>query len=167
MNERQDLQGLGGWLILVGIGAVVGPFQLLFIMATLYLPIFSDGTWSALTTAGSEYYNALWAPILVGEIAFNTAMIAASFYLMYLFFSKQRNFPRLYIAIAVVSLVFIPIDAWFVSFVLPGEPMFDPETAKEFARTAVVALIWIPYMLVSKRVKATFVNPVEEGTEVR
>jgi len=42
--------------------------------------------------------------------------------------------------------------------VFPSEPMFDPETIKEFARSLVACVIWVPYMLISKRVKATFVE---------
>lgn len=38
------------------------------------------------------------------------------------------------------------------------EAMFDPATLKEFARTLIAAVIWVPYMLISKRVKLTFVE---------
>ena len=84
--------------------------------------------------------------------------MAVSIYLIYLFFSKHYLFPKFYIGIVAVSLIFIPLDAWLVSFVVPNEPMSDAETMLEFARVLFVGLIWVPYMLISKRVKATFVE---------
>ncbi len=159
-RERPDLYGLGGWLILVGIGIVLGPLQILFMIGTIYVPIFQDGTWEMLTSPGSPVYDAAWAPLLLGELAFNTGMLIASLYLAFLYFTKRRFFPKLFIILTLVSLVFIPLDAWLVSLVLPGEPMWDPITIREFTRTAVATAIWVPYMLVSIRVKQTFVNPL-------
>ena len=158
MSENSELKGLGGWLILVGIGVVLSPIRLLVIYIPIYKPIFEDSTWEALTTVGSEVYNPLWAPLLLGEIAFNSILVVASLYLLYLFFSKHYFFPKFYIGIVVVTFIFIPLDAWVVTRVLPGEPMFDPETTKEFARALIGVVIWVPYMLVSKRVRATFVR---------
>ena len=158
MNENNELKGLSGWLVLVGIGVVFSPIKLLFTYVPLYKPIFEDGTWEALTTVGSEVYNSLWAPLLIGEITFNSLIFAASICLIYLFFSKHYLFPKLYIGIVAFSIVFILLDAWIVTKVLPSEPMFDPETTKEFMRSLISGVIWIPYMLISKRVKSTFVE---------
>lgn len=158
-NTDQDpLYGLGGWLILVGIGVVISPIRLLATLIPNYKPIFEDGTWEALTTKGSEAYTPYFSSLLVGEIVFNTIMVAASIYLIYLFFSKHYFFPKLYIGIVVASLIFIPLDAWLVTKVFPSEPMFDPETTKELGRSLITGVIWVPYMLFSKRVKVTFVE---------
>ncbi len=161
MDEDSRPLEIGGWLVLVGIGTVIAPFRILYMTATIYLPILSDGTWQALTMKGSELYNPLWGPLLSGEIVFNVAMTIASFYLIFLFFSKRRTFLKWFIAISLTSLIFIPLDAWVVSLLFVDEPIFDPDTAVEFGQTAVAAAIWIPYILISKRVKATFVNPIE------
>lgn len=158
MSENSELKGLGGWLILVGLGVVFAPIRVLVTTIPIFKPIFEDGTWEALTTVGAEAYNPMWAPVLIGEIAYNSMIVVASLYLIYLFFSKHYLFPKLYIGLVAVSLVFIPLDAWFVTKVLPGEPMFDPETTQEFIRTLIAGVIWVPYMLLSKRVKATFVE---------
>ncbi|WP_341503939.1 DUF2569 domain-containing protein [Gallaecimonas sp. GXIMD4217] len=158
MTDKKELKGLGGWLILVGIGVVITPIRLLVVYLPLYLPLFQDGTWAALTTPGSDYYTPYFGALLIGEILFNTAMLLASCCLIYLFFARHHRFPRLYIALNLTALVFIPLDAWLVTQLFPQEPMFDADTAKEFARSLFACLVWVPYMLVSKRVKATFIE---------
>jgi len=50
------------------------------------------------------------------------------------------------------------LDAFAIQLVLPDEPVFDTETTRELYRSIISGIIWIPYMLLSKRVKATFVN---------
>lgn len=160
MESPNELKGLSGWLILVGMGVVIAPFRLLVTYVPIFLPIFSDGTWEAVTTVGSEAYHPLWRPLLLGEIFFNSCMVAVSIYLMYLFFSRHYLFPKICIGIVAASLFFIPFDAWLVSFVLPNEPIFDPDTTQEFAHSLIAGGIWVPYMLVSKRVIATFVEKI-------
>lgn len=158
MTNSDEFKGLGGWLILVGIGVVFTPIRLVVGLVSLYMPIFADGTWEALTTAGSDAYHPFWAPLIIGEIAFNSIMVVISLYMVYLFFSKHYLFPKVFIAVVIISLVFIPLDSWMVESIFPGEGVFDPATTKEFVRTLVAGLIWVPYMLLSKRVKATFVE---------
>lgn len=158
MKDKDNLKGLGGWLILVGIGVVVAPIRLIYEYGPMYYSIFTDGSFEVLTTPGTEAYNSLWGPLLIGEALGNTFLVLASIYLVYLFFTKHYLFPKIYIAIILFSLVFITLDAWVGSLVITDEPMFDPATTKEFTRSLVGAVIWIPYMLVSKRVKATFIE---------
>ncbi|MCK4816985.1 DUF2569 family protein, partial [bacterium] len=88
MSDQDNLKGLGGWLILVGIGVVIGPFRLGYEYGPIYYSIFTDGTFEILTTAGTEAYNSLWAPLLIGEAIYNTLMLFASVYLIYLYFMK-------------------------------------------------------------------------------
>jgi len=157
-DNSDDLKGLGGWLILVGLGVVLGPFRIAVEIGPLFYEILTDGSYELLTTPGSEAYHPMWEPLLIFEIVYNASIILASCYLAFLYFTKHYLFPKVYIALVLFSLVFIPLDAWLASFVLTDEPMFDPETAKEFYRALALAVIWVPYMLRSQRVKATFVE---------
>ena len=157
-STEKNIEGLGGWLILVGIGVIISPLQLLAVLSKTYLPIFKDGTWEALTYPTSEVYNNMFSSLIIGEIFINSMIFIASIYLIYLFFSKKSFFPKLYIGLIVFSLIFIPLDAILVSSIFPDIEVFDAETMKALGKSIIVGLIWIPYMLISKRVKATFVH---------
>jgi hypothetical protein len=106
MTDKNKLKGLSGWLILVGIGVVLNPIRLLFSLIPAYKPIFADGVWEALTTPGSAVYTPYFGALFIGEFIFNTLMFAACIYLIYLFFSKHYLFPKVFIGIALVSLIF-------------------------------------------------------------
>ncbi|MGK0472299.1 MAG: hypothetical protein ACJAR0_002780 [Candidatus Azotimanducaceae bacterium] len=158
VTEEKNLEGLGGWLLLVGLGIVVSPLRIIIMIFPTYSEMFSNGTWEVLTTSGAEAYNPLWAPIIYGEMAINGALVLAWIFVAFLFFSKKKIFPKWYIGILLFTLGLILVDALAIKAVLPNETIFDTETTKELGRSLIVSLIWIPYMLVSKRVKATFVK---------
>ncbi|AKS08944.1 DUF2569 domain-containing protein [Pseudomonas trivialis] len=158
MQESRNLKGLRGWLILVGIGLFATAFHLIKMLLEVHYSIFAEGTFTALTTQASSLYNPLWGPILISETLINALMAATYAYLIYLFCTKHYLFPKVYIAAVVVSAIFIPLDAWACSLVLADQPIFDITTAKEMVRALIGLCVWVPYMLVSKRVKATFVE---------
>ena len=145
--------GLGGWLILVGIGVVLGPFISSNMVFQAYIPLFTDGTLEILMSS-----DPLLVQIVYLEVIVNSALILLSIYLIYLFFWKKTTFPKLYILLLLSSLAFIIIDAFLVKIASPNDPVFDPETTKTIIRLGVTAAIWVPYMRMSKRVKATFIN---------
>lgn len=157
-NEDKKALAIGGWLILIAIGIVFTPIKVLILMMTTYSEIFLSEAWGSLTTQGSDAYNPLWAPIIIGEMLFNGVIFFAYLYMAYLFFCKKSAFPKWYISVAVLSLIFIVADAFSLKLVIPDEPAFDSDTLKEFLRSLFIVVVWVPYMLISTRVKATFIN---------
>jgi len=151
-------KGLGGWLILPAIGLFYLPVRLLISLNKDFLPIFAKGYWEILTTPGSEAYHHLWAPLIIFEISSNILFILFDVFLIFLFFTKSYRFPLLYIIFLVSNLLFVVGDFFFADFspIIAAES--DPDSLMEVARTIVAAMIWIPYFLVSKRVKNTFVK---------
>lgn len=156
--SRSGPEGLGGWLILVGLGLVFTPLRLVALLMPIYPSIFRNGAWEMLTTPGSQAYHPLWAPLIIFEMVGNGILVLVSLALIALFFRRSRRFPKLYIAFLVAGLLFIGLDTWLASIVLPDEPLLDPETARELARSLIAVVIWVPYMLRSKRVANTFVR---------
>ena len=157
-GEQNDLEGIGGWLILLAIGMVVTPIRIVMLIGSTYPEIFSSGIWEVLTTPGADAYQPLWGPIIIVELSINIGLMVAWIYMGFRFFTKSREFPKWYVGIAIFSLLFILVDAFAVKLVLPNEPVFDPDTVQELARSVFMVIIWAPYVLLSKRAKATFVN---------
>ncbi len=158
VTGEKSVEGLRGWLILVGLGVVLSPF---FIATNIYkaaAEVFSSDVWEALTSPDGAAYHALWAPLVISEFVANSALILAWGYIAFLFFSKRRTFPFWFIAAHVATVFIIVIDTMAVHHILPETPRFDPDTLQNFLRPIVALAIWAPYMLMSTRVKATFVR---------
>jgi len=157
-NGNAVRSGLRGWLILVGIGVVLTPLRVLAELLNTYLPIFENGSYEILTTPGTEAYHPFWSTLIWGELSFNTIILFAWLYLGYLYFFKKRLFPKVYIWVAVISFAFVLLDASLATVVVTTAEIFNPETIQEFVRAGFLVVVWVPYMLRSKRVKVTFVN---------
>jgi hypothetical protein len=151
--------GIGGWLILPVIGLFVFPVRVVISLVTDYVPIFQGGIWGNLTTPGSEVYHPLWAPVIIGEIFCNVGFLFFDLALIYLLFTKSHRFPKAFIVFTLANLAFIVGDA-AIAWQIPAVAARGLEgVGAEIARTLVVAAVWVPYMLVSKRVRNTFRAP--------
>lgn len=158
MAEQKQLEGLGGWLILVGLGIVLSPLIIIGTVFPMYSKVFSNGLWGILTTPGSTAYHPMLALLIIVEIVVNIGLVITWIITAIYFFSKKKGFPKLFIALILFNLAFVLVDAVAAKTVLPGEPLFNEETTQQFGRIIITALIWIPYMLRSKRVKKTFIH---------
>ncbi len=158
MSEK-ELKGLGGWLIFVAIGVVLSPLNIVVQVLPIYVNIFKSGAWEVLTTPGTEFYHAFWGFFIIAEMSINIGLLLTWFFVVHQFFTKKKTFPKWYIGMLLFSLAFVFVAALATKIVSPDSPLFDAETLFELIRGSIGALIFIPYMLVSKRVKATFVNP--------
>lgn len=161
-NTEEQIQErpmkIGGWLILIGLGIIFAPFRVMYFLYVTYSPLVTDGAWGVLTSPDSELYSPIWGPLLIGELLVNLAIVTASFYMMFLFFTRKSTLPLWYASIAAFSTSFIIIDAYIVTMVLPEVEMFDPDTVKEISRSLFGLLIWTPYLFLSKRSKSTFIQ---------
>jgi hypothetical protein len=153
-DKRYD--GLGGWLILIGLGIVFGPFQMLSHLIRTASSVFSNGTWEAVTSTGSEAYHPFWAPFLILEIGFAAISFLVTIYMAFLFFGKSRAFPTCFIWFQSVTLVFMIVDALLLQVVRPDLPLIDPSDMGAIQRSLFGCFVWIPYMLISTRVASTF-----------
>jgi len=145
-SQAAEYDSIGGWLILIGVGVVLGVFT------TLYGFLID---WEVYYT-WSQWTDLEFGIALAFEIICKSAFAILSVALAISFFTKRKIFPKLYIFICVSSILFVIGDIALCQTLLeiPPEPKDFSELGKMFLRAA----IWIPYMLLSKRVKGTFVR---------
>ncbi len=149
-------EGLGGWLVLVCIGLILSPLRLGALLARDYLPIFRDGTWESLIDSTSAGYHPPLAALMLFELVINVAFIAFSIWLLILFFRKSSRFPKMAIVLYAANAAFVLADTVTLSAI--GFEAFDFSSMREIMRSLISAAIWVPYMLLSRRVKNTFVE---------
>lgn len=156
MQTADGPRGIGGWLILPTIGLFVFPLRAAVVLAADYWPLFERGVWASLTSPGGALYHPLWAPVLLYEVCCNVVFIAFAVTLLLLLFRRSRRFPAAFIAFALLNLCFVVSDA-ALGWQIPAVAARGPEGfAIEIGRSLAVAAIWVPYMLISKRVRNTF-----------
>jgi hypothetical protein len=146
--QEPRLKGIGGWLILMSVGQVLGPFQILRGMIEEYSGL-PEGTVAAYPAA------------MLGDVAIRLAFIGFLVYTAFLFFNKRALFPNRFIQTYVAGLLLpFVIGAW-VTITTGVNTLANLATAEFFwpyAATVAVGGIWVAYVLNSERVKNTFVE---------
>jgi hypothetical protein len=148
-DTKPPLIGLGGWLVLLGAGLVISIPRFVLSMGTYYSNVSAD-LWKRFPTA-------LW-----GEAILNALVFWLLIYTVVLFFRKSRRFPR-FLIVLYISVIALPaVDLGWVSFTLPGAANelngLGTEEIRSMVVSVVGALIWIPYVLLSRRVNNTFIE---------
>ena len=145
-SMNNDLEGIGGWLILVAIGLAIGPFFRLRGVLQDSQFLFTSGYQAAMASKpGLEM-------IIFFELVTNSFFLAFLILLNFLFYRKRRSFPAFMIFNLAAQFLTQLIDhLWAMRFSSSGEWNL-------VLQTLVAAAVWIPYMHSSVRVEQTFVN---------
>jgi hypothetical protein len=140
--------GIKGWLILPAIGTVLSPIYLS--IAVFKLAPSLEKIWAAKASLSTGLL-AFVAVETVLNIAFIVGWLAA----ILLLTLKSRYYPKAYVVLMCGMVTFLLVDMVISAGAYNHQP--DQEDLMSLARTIFVAAIWVPYMLLSKRVKNTFV----------
>ena len=165
-DAKQGPTGLGGWLILVGIGAVVTPIRLAVSLVQTG-PTYSASSWARLTSPGTSAYHPLWAPALLFELLGHIVLFVFSMLLVWQFFRRRPWFPALFVLFILSRTVFLVLDGVFVRLIPALADQADPAWTPQWQAVA-VSVIWVSYMFRSRRVQNTFMArtqtaPAAEG----
>ena len=155
VSDTQFLNGLSGWLILL-VAMLWVTLVGTILQAISDVPqIIRGSLWVEYTTPGRAAYHPLWATLLVVDWGSNLFALVLFPVLLALFFQRKKIFPTvmfwtLLVFVALVALRFGVADRI---------PFFKGDgSATPLCLAVLKAMVWIPYLRLSKRVKATFVN---------
>ncbi|WP_298322448.1 DUF3857 domain-containing protein [uncultured Dokdonia sp.] len=157
-GNYKEGKSIGGWLILLAIGLVFTPIGI--IVQILSEEGYYDAyTWSALwNTEGLS--GKPMVLVIALEMIINVALVIYSIVLIILFFKKRTVVPKLMIILYASMLILLILDTVAANLLAPD--LYSAEENQEFLKDIMKALfrctIWIPYFVISKRVKETFVN---------
>ena len=155
-QDQPSLNGIGGWLVLIAIGLVITPFRNSYHLLSIYAPVIAGEGWLTLTSPSSHAYHPLWAPVLLFETAINVGFAICSIGLLFLMLQKTFLFPRLFIAYLTINAFLVTIDYFLARLIPAVAAQQNAGALREMLRSICGACVWVPYMLKSKRVRATF-----------
>ena len=157
ITKQNQPTGLGGWLILAGINIVFSIYLTTRTVVESYNSIMLSGIYTALTSPESSSYHSGFKFCFIFEIALNITFILLFIYLAYLFFTKNYKFPKVFIFIRIMCVVFIIVDI-FITISVFDVSVIDQEVIKDLVGAIIQCMICIPYFRKSERVKNTFVQ---------
>jgi tetratricopeptide (TPR) repeat protein len=171
--------GIGGFLLLPVIGLIVTIGWSAWSIIRDFIPLFRSTVWAALTTPDSPTYYWVWKPLILFEAFAAMVMVLAPIALLVIVFRKRRSARHWVITFYVFCCVYAAIDSavalLFVSEWLRSVADLPDTAAAVYSaatqglyRAFILAAVWIPYFVRSRRVKNTFVNPlVPVWSEIR
>lgn len=160
MKQRAELDpGIKGWLGVFTLGAILTPFSIILGQVTGF-------------SSMKNLWNLGYKQIVMIEILGNLALVVLSGYGIWLILKLKARVKRFYIYLLLFDFVFLLIDSGFTRNIiqdLVNRGTIDSSTGVSLsansgsgaARAFLVAIIWIPYLLKSKRVKMTMRRPID------
>jgi tetratricopeptide (TPR) repeat protein len=166
-------RGLGGYLLLPIIGLFATIFWNARYLIQTLIPLYRSSGWAALTTPGNPQYHWLWQPLILFETFGAVVMAIAPIALLIMIFRKRRAARRYVIAFYAFACVVGAVDAgacllvmvdWLRSIGLTeAASALSTDAVQTLLSVFVLAAIWIPYFVRSRRVKNTLNNPALPG----
>ncbi len=146
---------IGGWTFVLGLciaaGLLLDGWQ--FFSANYY----SRDNWTAWTNAGGAGMQYLY----LGQMVIQLNFIGGACAVLFWFIKKRDIFPRMFLwYVGIVLAGRLSLVALFYSIPVPSVMMaYRADLPWAVARTSVYAIIWVTYILRSRQIKATFLEP--------
>lgn len=140
-------KGLGGWMIPPMLGTILAPF--------INLKSVGDNLTLISGPQFSTFISSFQILMFV-ETFIAVAILCSWTYANYLLFKRKAQYPILFNALLLFTLCFSLAES-AVLYSTFGVSV-DADAGRDLTRAFFSCLIWVPYMLRSRRVRNTFVN---------
>lgn len=136
-------RGIAGWLLIPAIGLIFAP---IISIRNNYIAM------GAIKESYPELFIDIrfWVALLI-DLAFIIATICVATF----FFQKKRFVPQAFIGLMLATIIATIIGK---ALFIPIVKIFNFENFQSVVSICVNSAIWIPYFLISKRVKNTFIQ---------
>jgi len=152
---------IGGWLIFVAIGLTLFFIRGVIVILMYYVPLFTGKEpllWLSILFPWSPYYQPGIVPAVVDEMVVNVALIIFAAVNLKFMLNRSKRFPMMLVALLLANVTFVAIDLWLTHKLLGSVEYFTFEIIGQVLVCIAAAAIGVPYFLMSKRVKETFVT---------
>ncbi|MGV8039452.1 MAG: DUF3857 domain-containing protein [Thermoanaerobaculaceae bacterium] len=151
------LIGLKGWLVLLGFGLTLTPIVIAYQIWDS-LSWYSLSSWMSLTAPGGDSYHVVWAPLLYFELLGSVTQLVTTLLAIRLFYGRSRVFPRFQIFLILGSLAVLGCQTSLAGMIPDYDRAALAAHYADFGRACVSAMVWVPYLIRSRRVRLTFVR---------
>lgn len=148
---------LDGWLYIFPLSLAFSFFSTLKDLLPIIPTYFDAQIWHNINDPSLATYNPTLAILLIFELFFNTTILLAPFLLIILFFQRRNTFPILMIGCIIYRIVFSFLDTIVADYTSKTAPSLESYTP--LFLLLLNAVIWIPILIVSTKVKYTFTLP--------
>ena len=153
IQKKEVKTGLNGWLALLGVGLILQPFNLISKIIH-YIPLLNQ-----------NYVVPGLFTIITFEFIIYVIWLIADLYILYLYFKKNKKFPLYFTIYWIVIVIYSFIDPMITSFldfsVIGKQNSLNSAISDGwgvFWYNLIISIIWVWYIRVSAKVKATFIN---------
>ena len=157
-------QSIGGWLYLwLVTAAYIAGTTLINVIGTL--PFVSPGIWAMAGDSTASSYHPLIKPLLIFSLTSKiTLLMYFCFWVAPNFFKRRQRASRMIVGFLLAYLLSLVLEQSLWIFIRQSFPYMlvlaegNPIFTKQVIVAGICCLIWVSYFVLSRSVRATFVN---------
>lgn len=157
MNNRIRKKPINGTLIIALLATIAAPFLSLNAFRFIVLPIASDDRWVVISNTLLETYNPHWVKLVYFEFFSNIFLFLFTILLVIMFFNRKRQYATVIIIYFITKILLLTI-IFYLQTIIKGPPTPTLSQISGIGlRSLIFTGIWVPYFLLSEKVRETFI----------